>query len=106
MPAEGAGLRFGPPLVCDEPAATDGRAFDGHGTLAVSAATNRLGLGDKIRLIRGHRDPKVNPHPSPASGGREGWGLCMPAWPPSASSSFVLSPRELQFTDQEAESAT
>src|SRR5207302_8685472 len=28
----------GPPLVCDE-----------HGRLAVAAATNRLGLGDKIR---------------------------------------------------------
>jgi D-serine deaminase-like pyridoxal phosphate-dependent protein len=28
--------------------------------LAVSAATNRLGLGDKIRLIPGHCDPIVN----------------------------------------------
>jgi hypothetical protein len=26
--------------------------------LAVSAATNRLGLGDKIRLIPGHCDPR------------------------------------------------
>jgi hypothetical protein len=43
----------GPPLVCDEPAATYERASDEHGRLAVSAATNRLGLGDKIRLIRG-----------------------------------------------------
>jgi D-serine deaminase-like pyridoxal phosphate-dependent protein len=41
----------GPPLVCDEPAATYGRASDEHGRLAVLAATNRLGLGDKIRLI-------------------------------------------------------
>jgi hypothetical protein len=41
----------GPPLLCDEPAATDERASDEHGRLAVSAATNRLGLGDKIRLI-------------------------------------------------------
>jgi hypothetical protein len=41
----------GPPLVCDEPAATYERASDEHGRLAVSAATNRLGLGDKIRLI-------------------------------------------------------
>ncbi|HEX3442484.1 MAG TPA: hypothetical protein VHT93_19260 [Pseudolabrys sp.] len=47
----------GPPLVCDEPAATYERASDEHGRLAVSAATNRLGLGDKIRLIPGHCDP-------------------------------------------------
>jgi 3-hydroxy-D-aspartate aldolase len=37
----------GPPLVCDEPAATYERASDEHGGLAVSAAANRLGLGDK-----------------------------------------------------------
>jgi putative serine dehydratase-like protein len=44
----------GPPLVCDEPAATYERASDEHGrpAVAVSAATNRLGLGDKIRLIQ------------------------------------------------------
>jgi hypothetical protein len=34
----------GPPLVCDEPTAT----YE-HGRLAASAATNRLGLGDKLR---------------------------------------------------------
>jgi D-serine deaminase-like pyridoxal phosphate-dependent protein len=50
----------GPPIVCDEPAATYERASDEHGRLAVSAATNRLGLGDKIRLIPGHCDPTVN----------------------------------------------
>jgi 3-hydroxy-D-aspartate aldolase len=50
----------GPPLVCDEPAATYERASDEHGRLAVSAATNLLGLGDKIRLIPGHCDPTVN----------------------------------------------
>jgi 3-hydroxy-D-aspartate aldolase len=50
----------GPPLVCDEPAATCERASNEHGRLAVSAATNRLGLGDKIRLIPGHCDPTVN----------------------------------------------
>ena len=32
----------GPPLVCDEPVATHGRASDEHGRLAVSGATNRL----------------------------------------------------------------
>ena len=50
----------GPPLVCDEPAATYERASDEHGRLAVSAATNRLGLCDRIRLIPGHCDPTVN----------------------------------------------
>ncbi len=50
----------GPPLVCDEPTATYERASDEHGRLAVSASTNRLGLGDKIRLIPGHCDPTVN----------------------------------------------
>jgi 3-hydroxy-D-aspartate aldolase len=50
----------GPSLVCDEPAATYERASDAHGGLAVSGATNQLGLGDKIRLIPGHCDPTVN----------------------------------------------
>jgi 3-hydroxy-D-aspartate aldolase len=50
----------GPPLACDEPTATYERASDEHGRLAVSAATNRLGLDDKIRLIPGHCDPTVN----------------------------------------------
>src|SRR5439155_23700934 len=49
-----------PPLVCDEPVATYERASDEHGRLAVSAATNRLNIGDKIRLIPGHCDPTVN----------------------------------------------
>jgi D-serine deaminase-like pyridoxal phosphate-dependent protein len=49
-----------PPLVCHEPAATYERASDEHGRLAVSATTNRLGLGDKIRLIPGHCDSTVN----------------------------------------------
>jgi hypothetical protein len=50
----------GPPLVCDEPAATYERASGEHGRLAVSAATNRLALGDKLRLIPGHCDQTVN----------------------------------------------
>jgi 3-hydroxy-D-aspartate aldolase len=50
----------GPPLVCDEPAATYERASDEHGRLGISGATNRLGLGDKVRLIPGHCDPTVN----------------------------------------------
>jgi D-serine deaminase-like pyridoxal phosphate-dependent protein len=50
----------GPPLVCDEPAATYERASDEHGRLAVASATNRLQIGDKLRLIPGHCDPTVN----------------------------------------------
>ncbi len=51
----------GPPLVCDEPAATYERASDEHGRLGISGAANRLGLGDKIRLVPGHCDPTVKP---------------------------------------------
>ena len=47
-------------MVCDEPAATYERASDEHGRLAVSGATNRLQIGDKIRLVPGHCDPTVN----------------------------------------------
>jgi 3-hydroxy-D-aspartate aldolase len=50
----------GPPLVCDEPAATYERASDEHGRLGISGATNRLNIGDKVRLIPGHCDPTVN----------------------------------------------
>jgi 3-hydroxy-D-aspartate aldolase len=49
-----------PPLVCDEPPATYERASDEDGQLAVAAASNRLRIGDKIRLIPGHCDPTVN----------------------------------------------
>jgi len=48
---------FDPPLVCDEPAATYERASDEHSRLAVAAATNRLQIGDKLRLIPGHCGP-------------------------------------------------
>jgi hypothetical protein len=50
----------GPPLVCDEPAATYERASDEYGRLGISGATNRLQIGDKIRLVPGHCDPTVN----------------------------------------------
>ncbi|MGC2415144.1 MAG: DSD1 family PLP-dependent enzyme [Stellaceae bacterium] len=50
----------GPPTVWDEPAATYERASDEHGRLGIAAATNRLQLGDKIRLVPGHCDPTVN----------------------------------------------
>ncbi len=50
----------GPPVVWDEPAATYERASDEHGRLAVTGATNRLQIGDKIRLVPGHCDPTVN----------------------------------------------
>jgi D-serine deaminase-like pyridoxal phosphate-dependent protein len=57
------------------------RACDEHGGLTVSAATNRLGLGDKIRLTPGHCDPTVNLYD---------WYVCMRArrleqiWPITA----------------------
>jgi len=50
----------GPPTVWDEPAATYERASDEHGRLGIGAATNRLKLGDKVRLVPGHCDPTVN----------------------------------------------
>ncbi|MBV9863484.1 MAG: DSD1 family PLP-dependent enzyme [Alphaproteobacteria bacterium] len=50
----------GPPGVWEEPAATYDRASDEHGRLLISGATNRLRLGDKIRLVPGHCDPTVN----------------------------------------------
>jgi D-serine deaminase-like pyridoxal phosphate-dependent protein len=50
----------GPPLVWDEPAATYERASDEHGRLGITAATNRLKLGDKVKLVPGHCDPTVN----------------------------------------------
>ena len=48
----------GPPLVCDEPATTYERASDEHGRLRISGATNRLGLGDKLRIIPGSESRK------------------------------------------------
>ncbi len=68
----------GPPLVCDEPTASYESALDEHGRLGISGATNRLRIGDKLRLIPGHCDPTVNPTPtlpSPASGGGLGGAL-------------------------------
>jgi 3-hydroxy-D-aspartate aldolase len=50
----------GMPAIWDEPAATYERASDEHGKLAITAATNRLKLGDKIKLVPGHCDPTVN----------------------------------------------
>ena len=50
----------GPPLVCDEPAAISERASDEHGRLGVLGGTNRLQIGDKIRLVPGHCDSTVN----------------------------------------------
>ena len=54
------GMDSGPPAVWDEPAATYERASDEHGRLAVTGATNRLKIGDKIKLVPGHCDPTVN----------------------------------------------
>jgi D-serine deaminase-like pyridoxal phosphate-dependent protein len=54
------GFDSGPPTVWDEPAAIYERASDEHGRIGFSAPTNRLNLGDKIRLVPGHCDPTVN----------------------------------------------
>ncbi|HEX3953012.1 MAG TPA: DSD1 family PLP-dependent enzyme [Stellaceae bacterium] len=54
------GMDSGPPTVWDEPAATFERASDEHGRIAIGSATNRLRLGDKLRLVPGHCDPTVN----------------------------------------------
>ncbi|HEU0217037.1 MAG TPA: DSD1 family PLP-dependent enzyme [Stellaceae bacterium] len=54
------GMDSGPPNVWDEPAARFDRASDEHGRLMISGATNRLRLGDKIKLVPGHCDPTVN----------------------------------------------
>jgi D-serine deaminase-like pyridoxal phosphate-dependent protein len=54
------GMDSGPPNVWDEPAATYDRASDEHGRLTISGATNRLRLGDKVKLVPGHCDPTVN----------------------------------------------
>ena len=56
------GLAFasGPPVVCDEPAAT----YDAPPTSTAGSGSRAppigLGLGDKIRLVPGHCDPTVN----------------------------------------------
>jgi 3-hydroxy-D-aspartate aldolase len=50
----------GPPTVWDEPAATYERASDEHGRLGITSASNRLKLGDKVKLVPGHCDPTVN----------------------------------------------
>ncbi|MFZ2005108.1 MAG: DSD1 family PLP-dependent enzyme [Stellaceae bacterium] len=54
------GMDSGPPNVWDEPAAVYDRASDEHGRLLISGATNRLRLGDKVKLVPGHCDPTVN----------------------------------------------
>jgi 3-hydroxy-D-aspartate aldolase len=50
----------GMPTIWEEPAAIYERASDEHGKLAIAGATNRLRLGDKIKLVPGHCDPTVN----------------------------------------------
>jgi 3-hydroxy-D-aspartate aldolase len=69
----------GPPLVCDEPAATDERASDEHGRLGIKGATNRLQIGDKIRLVPGHCDRQPPPFPPPRADARGG-GLGRGHW--------------------------
>ena len=80
----------GPPLVCDEPAATYERASDEHGRLGISGATNRLRIGDKIRLVPGIVTP-----PSTSTTGTS-------ASAATASNSSGRSPQGALFTDQSA----
>ena len=54
------GMDSGPPTVWDEPSATYERASDEHGKIGIAGATNRLHLGDKVKLVPGHCDPTVN----------------------------------------------
>jgi D-serine deaminase-like pyridoxal phosphate-dependent protein len=51
---------FGPPLVCDEGAASE-RASDEHGGLGISGATDRLNIGDKARLIPSPAEEDASP---------------------------------------------
>jgi hypothetical protein len=77
----------GPPTVWDEPTATYERASDEHGRLAVSAATNRLRIGDKIRLI-----PATATRPSTSTTG-------MSVSAATASSSSGRSPPAARFIE-------
>ena len=52
----------GMPTLPDFPDAILERAADEHGRIVLKRPTNRLRLGDKIRLIPGHCDPTVNLH--------------------------------------------
>ena len=52
----------GMPTLPDFPDAVLERAADEHGRIVLKRPTNRLRLGDKIRLIPGHCDPTVNLH--------------------------------------------
>jgi hypothetical protein len=61
-----------------------------NGRLALSAATNRLGLGDKVRLIPGHCDPTLNLYDWYASA-------------PIASSKSGRSPSAAPYIDVETE---
>ena len=89
----------GPPLVCDEPAATYERASDEHGRLGISGATNRLGLSDKVRLMPGHCDPTVNLYD---------WYVCIrnnrveQLWPITAKERFINGHRLVIFIEYSA----
>jgi hypothetical protein len=72
----------GPPPVGDQPAATYEHASDEHGRLGISAATNRLALGDKIRhcYLTGPTEIACNKfrYEDRASPGLAGGGLTSP----------------------------
>lgn len=60
QPTKALAFGSGPPVTGDGPAASDERASDEPGRLGISGPTNRLSIGDKVRLIPGHCDPTVN----------------------------------------------
>jgi hypothetical protein len=79
--------------------ATYERVSDEHGRLGVSAATNRLGLGDKIRLIPGHCDRQPPRFPPPRAGEGLGGGTGMSVSAATASSRSGRSPPAAPFID-------
>jgi uncharacterized protein (DUF433 family) len=80
----------GPPLVCDEPAATYERASDEHGRLGIAGATNRLGSA-----TRSASSPAIATRPSTSTTGTS------PSAATASSSSGPL-PREVRCIDRSA----
>jgi len=77
----------GPPLVCDEHAATYERASDEHGRLGISGATNRLQIG-----TRSASSPAIATRPSTSTTGTSRSA-------PTASSNSGRSPPVERFID-------
>jgi hypothetical protein len=88
----------GPPVVCDEPAATAERASDEHGRRGIAGATNRLNIGDKVRRIPGHCDPTAIPTLLSPQAGEVRVGACLhPRQPRRAALARISQARPMQF---------